>query len=139
MRLDGVPGGQVLPGALQLPVLVGRPQAIPCGPGDADVMPAIVLQAQRQLGHLDIGPATPGQRCPKSQGWTSGVGTRRPVFFPGTEARLDSPLPPSPVSFLSLFPLSPQLNQAASLRSQGTIQNWFSGVSRSLIHPLTGL
>lgn len=94
MRLDGVPSGQVLPGALQLPVLVGRPQAIPCGPGDADVVPATVFQAQRQLGYLDRGSTTPGQRCHKSQGWTSGVRTR-PVSFPGTEPRLDPPLPPA--------------------------------------------
>ena len=46
MRLDGVPGGQVLTRAPQVPILVGRPQAIPGGPGDADVVPAIVLQAQ---------------------------------------------------------------------------------------------
>ena len=63
MWFDGVPGSQVLTRALQLPILVGRPQAVPRRPGDADVVPAIVLQAQRQLGHLDIGPATPGQRC----------------------------------------------------------------------------
>lgn len=76
VRLDGVPGSQVLPGAPQLPVLVGRPQAIPCGPGDADVVPAIVLQAQGQLGHLDRVPPASGQ---KSQGsrveqWGGGPG-----------------------------------------------------------------
>lgn len=60
MRLDGVPGCQILPGALQLPVLVSRPQAIPCGPGDADMVPAVVLQAHWQLGHLDKGAQTPG-------------------------------------------------------------------------------
>lgn len=74
MRLDGVPGGQVLTGAPQLPVLVGGPQAIPCGPGDADMVPATVLQAQGQLGHLETGPPGPGQRRHKAQGWSSGVG-----------------------------------------------------------------
>lgn len=59
------------------------------------MVPATVFQAQRQLGYLDRGSTTPGQRCHKSQGWTSGVGTTRPVSFPGTEPRLDPPLPPA--------------------------------------------
>lgn len=109
MRLDGVPGGQVLTRAPQLPILVGRPQAIPCGPGDADVVPAIVLQAQGQLGHLETGPPAPGQRCHKPQGWSSGVGMGRPVsLLPGADPRSDPACPPRPVSFQPLFPLSPQ-------------------------------
>ena len=62
MRLDGVPGSQVLTGALKLPILVGRPQAVPCGPGNADVVPGVVLQAQGQLGHLDTDSPAPGER-----------------------------------------------------------------------------
>ena len=74
MRLDGMPGGQVLTGAPQLSILVGRPQPVPCGPGEADVVPAIILQAQGQLGHLKRGPPAPGQTCHKAQGWSSGMG-----------------------------------------------------------------
>lgn len=54
--LDGVPGCQVLTRTLQFSVLVCRPQPIPCSPGDADMMPIVVLQTQRQLGYLDAGP-----------------------------------------------------------------------------------
>lgn len=53
--LDGMPGCQVLTRAPQLTVLVGRPQPIPGRPGKADMVPSVVLQAQRQLGHLDTG------------------------------------------------------------------------------------
>lgn len=54
--LDGVPGCQVLPRTPQFSVLVCGPQSISCSPGDADMVPVAVLQAQRQLGHLDTGP-----------------------------------------------------------------------------------
>ena len=52
-RLDGVPGGQVVSSTQLLPVLVGLPQAVPSGPGDADVVPPPVTHRQGQLGHLD--------------------------------------------------------------------------------------
>lgn len=55
MWLDGVPGCQVLTRAPQFTILVCRPQAIPGSPGNADMVPIAVLQAQRQLGHLDRG------------------------------------------------------------------------------------
>lgn len=56
MGLDGVPGSQILARTPQLPIQVGGPQAVPGGPGDADVVPIAVLQAQGQLGHLDTDP-----------------------------------------------------------------------------------
>lgn len=52
-RLDGVPGGQVVPGPQPLTILVGFPQTIPGGPGDTDVVPPTVTHRQRQLSHLD--------------------------------------------------------------------------------------
>lgn len=60
MRLDGVPGSQVLARAPQLPILVGRPQAVPRGPGNTDVVPFLVLQAQGQLGDLDTNSRSEG-------------------------------------------------------------------------------
>lgn len=51
-RFNWVPGGQVLPGAQPLPVLVRLPEAVPCRPGDAYVVPAAVAHRQGQLGHL---------------------------------------------------------------------------------------
>ena len=51
-RLNWVPGGQVVPCAQPLSILVGFPEAIPGCPGDADVMPAAIAYRQRQLGHL---------------------------------------------------------------------------------------
>lgn len=56
MWLDRVPGCQVLTRAPKFTILVCRPQPIPGSPDNADVVPIVVLQAQRQLGHLDIGP-----------------------------------------------------------------------------------
>lgn len=50
--LDGVPRGQVLPGAQLLPVLEGLPHAVPCRPGDTDVVPLAVTDKQGQLGDL---------------------------------------------------------------------------------------
>lgn len=38
-RFDGVPSGQVVAGAELSPILVSVPLAIPCGPGNADVVP----------------------------------------------------------------------------------------------------
>lgn len=52
LGLDGVPRGQVLAGAPLLAVLVRRPLAVPGGPRHTDVVPGLVLQAQRQLGDL---------------------------------------------------------------------------------------
>lgn len=51
-RFNWVPGGQVVPGAKALPILVSLPEAVSGRPGDADVVPAAVAQGQRQLGHL---------------------------------------------------------------------------------------
>lgn len=83
MRLDGVPGGQVLTRAPQLPILVGRPQAIPCGPGDADVWcQPILLQAQGQLGHTEQGPPAPGQGATGPKAGAVGWGWGRPVSLP---------------------------------------------------------
>jgi hypothetical protein len=53
-RLDGVPGGQAVAGAQLLPVLECFPQAIPCRPGDTDVMPLAITDEQRQLCHLRV-------------------------------------------------------------------------------------
>lgn len=52
LGLDGMPGGQVLAGGPLLAILVRRPLAVPGGPRHADVVPGLVLQAQRQLGNL---------------------------------------------------------------------------------------
>lgn len=49
-RLDGVPGGQALPWASLHAVLVSLPHTIPCGPGNAQVMPLAVCYGERQ-GH----------------------------------------------------------------------------------------
>lgn len=51
-RLDGVPWGQVLPGAQLLPILEGLPHAVPRRPGDTDVVPLAVTDKQGQLGDL---------------------------------------------------------------------------------------
>lgn len=49
---DGVPGCQVVPGSPLHTVLVSLPLAVPCGPGDADVVPRSITHLQWQLGHL---------------------------------------------------------------------------------------
>jgi len=41
-RFDGVPGCEVLTSTQLLPILVSLPLAIPCGPGDADVVPLTI-------------------------------------------------------------------------------------------------
>lgn len=51
-RFNWMPGGQVVPGAKALSILISLPEAISGCPGDADVVPAAVAQGQRQLGHL---------------------------------------------------------------------------------------
>lgn len=51
-RLDGVPRGQVLPGAELLPILESLPHAIPRRPGDTDVVPLAVTDKQGQLCDL---------------------------------------------------------------------------------------
>lgn len=65
---DGVPGCQVLARTSQFSVLVCRPQSIPGSPGDTDMVPVAVFQAQRQLGHLDTGPK-PHVRGPRLEKW----------------------------------------------------------------------
>lgn len=59
-RFNWVPGGQVVPGAQTLAVLVGLPEAVPGCPGDADVVPAAVAHRQRELGHLVRGQESRG-------------------------------------------------------------------------------
>lgn len=51
-RLDGMPGCQVVTTPQLLPILVCLPLAIPCRPGDADVVPLPITYLQRQLGNL---------------------------------------------------------------------------------------
>lgn len=51
-RFDGVPGRQVVSGAPLRTILVSLPLAIPCGPGDANVVPPSITYLQRQLGNL---------------------------------------------------------------------------------------
>lgn len=51
-RFNWVPGGQVVPCAKALAILVSFPEAISGCPSDADVVPAAVTQGQRKLGHL---------------------------------------------------------------------------------------
>jgi hypothetical protein len=120
MGLDGVPGRQVLARAPQLPVLVGGPQAIPCGPRDADVVPVAVLQAQGQLCHLDTGPPTPCQKCQKAQDWSCVWGGEPCIF--GIFAPRAGPSLPSYQCHL-IFPRLPsprlpsQPNQVTSFRS----------------------
>ena len=41
-RFNWVPGGQVVPGAQALAVLVSLPETVPGRPGDADVVPAAI-------------------------------------------------------------------------------------------------
>ena len=41
-RFNWMPGGQVVPGAKALAVLVSLPETVPGRPGDADVVPAAV-------------------------------------------------------------------------------------------------
>lgn len=52
-RFDGVPGSQVVPSAQLLPVLVSFPLTVPCGPGDADVVPPPIAHEEGQLGYLE--------------------------------------------------------------------------------------
>lgn len=66
-RLDGVPGGQVLPGAELLPVLEGLPHAVPCRPGDTDVVPLAVTDKQGQLGNLQW------KRAGEDPSWFPGI------------------------------------------------------------------
>lgn len=51
-RFNWVPGGQVVPGAKPLAILVSLPEAVSGRPSDADVVPAAVTQGQRKLSHL---------------------------------------------------------------------------------------
>lgn len=51
-RFDGVPGCQVVASTQLLTILVSLPLAVPCGPGDADVMPPSITYLQGQLGNL---------------------------------------------------------------------------------------
>lgn len=52
LRFDGVVGGQVLAAARLRAVLVRLPDAVPRGPGDADVVPFAVVDDEGQFGHL---------------------------------------------------------------------------------------
>lgn len=45
-------GRQVLPVAALGTVLVGFPDPVPGGPGDADMMPLAIIDDKGQLGHL---------------------------------------------------------------------------------------
>lgn len=49
---DWVPGCQVISTPPLLTVLVRVPLAVPCGPGDANVVPPPITHLQRQLGNL---------------------------------------------------------------------------------------
>lgn len=51
-RFDGVPSGQSFPPTFHLATLVGLPHTVPQGPADADVLPFILRERQRQLCHL---------------------------------------------------------------------------------------
>lgn len=62
-RLDGVPGGQVVSRPQLLPVLVGLPLAVPCGPADADVVPFSIAYFQWQLGDLQHTNVLPLAAC----------------------------------------------------------------------------
>lgn len=52
--LDGVPGSQVLPSAEFLPILESFPHAVPCRPGDTDMVPLAITDKQGQLCNLWI-------------------------------------------------------------------------------------
>lgn len=49
---DGVIGSQVLSIATLGTILIGLPDPIPGGPGDADVVPLAIIDYEGQLGHL---------------------------------------------------------------------------------------
>lgn len=50
---DGVVGCQVLSIAALGTILIGLPDPIPGGPGDADMVPLAVIDYKGQLGHLE--------------------------------------------------------------------------------------
>lgn len=77
LRLDGVVGGQVLAVAALGAVLVGLPDPVAGGPGDADMVPLAVIDHEGQLGHLGGREDRQGVMCSGAQRRAAVVTTRR--------------------------------------------------------------